>query len=95
MCEHPLESVGFVVNSQSIHDGGARFIQPDYFHLGAVTAKFQNNFVQCSDRGEIPEMRMAHVNANAIDGFLEIKPLAKSSGRGKKYLPGNSIRPAS
>lgn len=73
MFEHPLQGVGFVVDGEPINDGRAGFVKADDFDLGSFAAEFQHHFVERTHGGEIPEMRVAHVDAHLGDRLLEIE----------------------
>lgn len=78
--QHSFQCVGFIVYREFVHDGGAGFVEADDFNFRIFAAEFQHHFVQRADGGEIPKMRVAHVNAHLGEGFFEIKRGGEGAG---------------
>ncbi len=69
------------MNGELVHDRGAGFVEADDFDLGAVAAKFEHDLVERAHGGQIPEVRVADIDVDAFQGFLEIKRCDKRAGR--------------
>ena len=80
-------AVGFVVHAESVDDGGAGFVKTQHVHLGAFSAQLDHHFVQCSDRGDVPEMRAAQVDRDLGDRLLESNALMNLSAELKNTWP--------
>lgn len=65
MAHELINSVGFIVNAEAIHDCGARFVEAQHFNLGALAAELDDHLVQRCNGGDIPE-----VSAVQVDGYL-------------------------
>ncbi len=68
-----FERVRFVVHAKLIDDGGAGFVQANQFDRGALATEFDDHLVECTDRGDVPEVRLADVDTDLLDGLLEIE----------------------
>src|SRR5690606_33198878 len=67
------DGLRFVMHAEAIDDGRARFVQAQHLDLGAFAAEFEHHLVQCRDGCDVPEMRLAEVDGNPGNDFLEIE----------------------
>ena len=69
-----------VVHSEPVDHGGTGLVQADHLDLRTFTTELQHHLVQRADRGDVPEMRTAHVDAHQIDHFLEVECVDETIG---------------
>ena len=55
MAHQLFDRIGFVMDGEPIHHGGARFIQPNDVDFRSLATKLDDNFIQGADRRDIPK----------------------------------------
>jgi hypothetical protein len=80
-----------MVSAEPLDHGRARLVQADHLNVRSVATKLQNYIVQRADCGDVPEMRIAHVNADALGHVLVIKGIDEAIGGREEHLPGYKI----
>lgn len=75
--QHVISAV-FVVHGELVHHRGAGFIHANDFDLCGFTAKFDDHFVQGTDRRYVPKVGAAYVNADFLNDFLEVGDVSEN-----------------
>src|SRR5690606_39765084 len=70
---HEAFGTGLVVHAQSADQGRAGLVETHDLHLRAFAAELHDHLVERTYRSQIPEVRAADVDQNAVDGFPEVR----------------------
>ena len=80
-------NISAIMNRKTIDKGAAGAIESNHFDINAFTLQAHDQLVQGINSTDIPKMRMADVNLNAVYRFFGIKTLQKLRRWSKENLP--------
>ena len=91
VAEHLFERARFVVDGELVHDGGARLVEADDLDGDALAAEFQHGGIDRADTGQVPDMGVDDIDADALELFLEVEGGEKVLGRGEEQLAFDAV----
>lgn len=91
MAKEFVESAGFVVDGEAVDEGGAGVVETLKDNFGAFAAEFEDDFVEGSDGGDVPDVGLADINDHFVEHFAEVEGLGEAAGRDEEELAAHEI----
>src|SRR5690606_6360865 len=88
---HEAFGTGLVVHAQSADQGRAGLVETHDLHLRAFAAELHDHLVERTYRSQIPEVRAADVDQNAVDGFPEVEAVDEVLAGGEEHLARHGV----
>src|SRR5690606_38912040 len=86
-----IDGIRLVVCAEAVDDGGGGLVEADHFDLGALAAQFENDLVQRTHCGDIPEVRMSEIDGDFEQPLLEIERRHELIGGAEEDLPYHPV----